>query len=346
MRQNDIHARIRAEDIVDTIREALLVLDERLRVVSANRSFYETFRVSPDETVGRPIYALGGGQWNIPELRRLLEQLRSRSEELAAANRELEAFSYSVAHDLRNPLLILKGFTNILIENYAGRLEAEGRDYLARIVGSAERMNAIIDDILALSRISRQETTLADLDLSDMARQTMQELRKGQPERAVDVSIQTGLTVRADARLISVALGNLPGNAWKYTGKAERPRIEFGALRQGEQTVYFVKDNGAGFDMARAERLFRPFQRLHSDKEFAGTGVGLAIVERAISRHGGRVWAQSEPGKGSTFFFTLEKAIPIREDDVCDVKPTPPRFAPLSRVQDTLPGAGYCHRAR
>jgi light-regulated signal transduction histidine kinase (bacteriophytochrome) len=179
-----------------------------------------------------------------------------------------------------------------------------------------------------------------------MARQTMQELRKGQPERAVDVSIQTGLTVRADARLISVALGNLPGNAWKYTGKAERPRIEFGALRQGEQTVYFVKDNGAGFDMARAERLFRPFQRLHSDKEFAGTGVGLAIVERAISRHGGRVWAQSEPGKGSTFFFTLEKAIPIREDDVCDVKPTPPRFAPLSRVQDTLPGAGYCHRAR
>jgi light-regulated signal transduction histidine kinase (bacteriophytochrome) len=161
--------------------------------------------------------------------------------------------------------------------------------------------------MLALSKISRQEMQLVDVDLSEMARLTFTELKKNQPNHAFIMSIQDNIRVRADARLMSVAIGNLIGNAWKYSSKSEHPRIEFGYFKKDGERVYYVKDNGAGFDMSKANDLFVPFKRLHSEKEFKGTGVGLAIVERAIVRHGGKIWAESEVGKGATFYFTLEE---------------------------------------
>ena len=233
------------------------------------------------------------------------EELRRYAEELASANKDLESFSYSVAHDLRNPLRIIKGFISLLIEDCSDKLDDECRDYICRINNGADRMGSIIDDILALSKISRQETSITDVNLSEMARAAIEELRRSQPDHHPEVIIQEGLSARADARLMSITLGNFLGNAWKYTSKTQHPRIEFGAFKKDGKRVYYVKDNGAGFDMSKTADLFTPFKRLHTDKEFKGIGVGLAIVDRAIKRHGGRVWAESEPNKGATFFFTL-----------------------------------------
>jgi PAS domain S-box-containing protein len=232
------------------------------------------------------------------------ENLRKRTEELSAANRDLESFSYSVAHDLRNPLKIIKGFIEILMEDCSQNFNDECIDYLKRINTGAIRMSSIIDDILALSKISRQEMVTEEIDLTELARSVINELRKGEPERKVDVTINNGIKACADKRLMSVVLNNLIGNAWKYTSKTTNPKNEFGILKN-EVIIYYVNDNGAGFDMKLADQLFAPFKRLHSDKDFSGTGVGLAIVERATSRHDGKIWAEGEPGKGATFFFTL-----------------------------------------
>ncbi len=242
---------------------------------------------------------------DITARKQLEEQLSSRAKELTVANRDLEAFSYSVAHDLRNPLRTIRGFAEVLIEDCSDQANRECREYLERIKRGTDRMNSIIDDMLALSKISRQEMDLVELDLSEMARLSLNELTTANPGRQIEVKIQDGLKVRADARLLSVALSNLLGNAWKFTAGTGRPCIEFGSFNKHGKRVYFIKDNGAGFDMSLAGRLFAPFQRLHSEKEFSGTGVGLAIVERAIRRHGGRIWAEGERGKGATFFFTL-----------------------------------------
>jgi signal transduction histidine kinase len=233
--------------------------------------------------------------------------LENTIHELAAANKELESFSYSVAHDLRNPLKVISGFADFLIEDYAERLDEEGKNYLYKIKSGTERMNSIIDDILALSKISRQEMEIVDLDLSEMAQLSINELSGANPDRKVEINIQKGLKARADARLMSVTLGNLLGNAWKYTGKTEHPKIEFGSFEKDGQIVYYVKDNGVGFDMRQANKLFAPFQRCHSEKEFKGTGIGLAIVERAIKRHGGNVWTEGEVDNGAIFYFTLEQ---------------------------------------
>jgi PAS domain S-box-containing protein len=244
---------------------------------------------------------------DITERKKLEAALEDRAHELEITNKELESFSYSVAHDLRNPLRAMTGFAGFLKEDCSNRLDNECKDYIQRINDSADRMNSIIDDMLALSKISRQEMQLVDVDLSEMARLTFTELKKNQPNHAFIMSIQDNIRVRADARLMSVAIGNLIGNAWKYSSKSEHPRIEFGYFKKDGERVYYVKDNGAGFDMSKANDLFVPFKRLHSEKEFKGTGVGLAIVERAIVRHGGKIWAESEVGKGATFYFTLEE---------------------------------------
>ncbi|MBI4517749.1 MAG: PAS domain S-box protein [Deltaproteobacteria bacterium] len=243
------------------------------------------------------------------EIRRLNaeleERVRQRTAELEAANRELEAFSHSVAHDLRAPLRHIDGFTKMLLEDCAPQLDAQGRQYLQRVREGSQRMEALITDLLALSRVARSEMHWQDVDLSALARTVAADLQKTQPDRQVEFVIGDGVVVHGDAGLLQAALENLLGNAWKYTSKHPRARIEFGRTEEHGQPVYFVRDDGAGFDMTHASKLFAAFQRLHSSAEFEGTGVGLATVARIVHRHRGRIWAESAVGRGATFFFTL-----------------------------------------
>jgi len=244
------------------------------------------------------------------EIRRMNEELerrvRERTAQLEAANQELEAFSYSVSHDLRAPLQSINGYSELLAEEHQDRLDEAGRKSLGRIRLSARRMGQLIEDLLKLSRISRSDLDYARIDLSALCRELLAGLAQAQPERRVEVAVQPGMQVRADARLLQVVLENLLGNAWKYTARGPAARIAAGArVGAGGETTVFIQDNGAGFDMAQAGRLFTAFQRLHSAAEFEGSGIGLATVQRIILRHGGRVWAEAEPGEGATFFFTL-----------------------------------------
>ena len=239
------------------------------------------------------------------DLRVALDSLRLAKEAVDAANRELEAFSYSVSHDLRAPLRSIGGFSQVLLEDCARQLGEEGRDSLRRIVAAVEKMGQLIDDLLKLSRVTRVEMRRARVDLSRLVRKITDELVKSQPQRTVELVIEEGLFADGDDQLLGVALRNLFDNAWKFTSRCERARIEFGAAKSQGKAVYFVRDNGTGFDMAHAGKLFQPFQRLHKTSEFAGTGIGLASVQRIIHRHGGKVWAESKVGEGATFYFTL-----------------------------------------
>jgi len=239
-------------------------------------------------------------------VKKLNTDLQQNLDELASANKELEAFSYSVSHDLRNPLNRILGFSDVLLEGYSDKLDDEGKDHLNRIIKNATRMNRILDDLLHLSRISRHGVQRQDVDLSKLAASVVAELREAQPDRGATVDIQEGIAAFADAKLIEVALSNLLGNAWKFTSKTKNARIQFGTFEQEGKIVYYVKDNGAGFDQSFSEKLFLPFHRLHSEEEFEGTGIGLATVQRIIHRHGGKVWAEGEPGKGAMFYFTLD----------------------------------------
>jgi signal transduction histidine kinase len=236
---------------------------------------------------------------------KLSQDLAARNLRLESANKEMEAFSYSVSHDLRAPLNTISGFSEILNEHYGDKLDAEGRDYLNRIKNGSNRMGQLITDLMRLSHISRQTIDRMDCDLSSLASTIIDNIREAAPRRSVEVVIAEGLRAVVDPNLIKIALTNLLNNAWKFTSKTEHARIVFGALEKEAQTVYFIKDNGAGFDPAYAEKMFLPFQRLHSKEEFEGTGIGLAIVERIISRHEGRIWAEGEVGKGATMYFTL-----------------------------------------
>ncbi|MBE0690628.1 MAG: hypothetical protein IH587_10965, partial [Anaerolineae bacterium] len=239
-------------------------------------------------------------------IKQLNETLESRAVELEAINREIEAFSYSVSHDLRAPLRSIDGFSQALLEDYADMLDAPGKNYLQRVRAAATRMANLIDDMLNLSRITRSEMHVESVDLSDMARHIASELQQEQPERQVEFTICDDLVVDGDARLLRVMLQNLLGNAWKFTSKHPQTHIEVGVLEQAEdERVYFVRDDGDGFDMAYVDKLFGAFQRLHAMTEFDGTGIGLATVQRVIRRHGGQVWAEGEVGKGATFFFKL-----------------------------------------
>lgn len=233
-------------------------------------------------------------------------ELIRRSRDLEVANGELEAFSYSVSHDLRAPLRSMGGFSQALMEDYGDQLEGEAQDYLQRIGASSRRMGRMIDDILALSRSTRQELTRERVNLSDYVEAIIGDLRNRDPDRRVTVEIEPNLAVWGDARLLRTVLDNLLGNAWKFTSKKDGARIEFGASSTGDERVYFLRDNGAGFDMAYIDKLFGIFQRLHSKTEFEGNGVGLATVARLVGRHGGRVWAEAEVNKGATFYFTLD----------------------------------------
>jgi signal transduction histidine kinase len=235
----------------------------------------------------------------------LEERVRERTAALDASNQELEAFCYSVSHDLRSPLRSIDGFSQALLEDMEGRLDANAAGHLARIRAATQRMASLIDDLLSLSRITRTDLAVRRVDLTAMARAVCDELAAAQPGRSVTVVVEDGLEAQADPRLMRQVLENLIGNAWKFTSKQAGARVEIGARAGEPGPVYFVRDNGAGFDPAYAERLFGVFQRLHAMTDFPGTGVGLAIVERIVKRHGGRVWAEAAVGTGATFYFTL-----------------------------------------
>ncbi|HEY9014498.1 MAG TPA: response regulator [Gemmatimonadales bacterium] len=242
-----------------------------------------------------------------------LELAEARAElvrDLEHKNRELESFSYAVSHDLRAPLRRIGSFSRAVLDSHGDRLDEDGRRYLTRVREASEQMSQLIDDVLYLSRVTRAELREQEVDLSELASMTLSRLQEADPGRTVEVKVRPGVIVDGDARLLRIAMENLLENAWKFTGRQPEPRIEFGVSNLSGEPTYFVRDNGAGFDMTYAGRLFGPFQRLHPQHEFPGSGIGLATVQRIIHRHGGRVWAEGLVGQGATFQFTLGRPRP------------------------------------
>lgn len=237
--------------------------------------------------------------------------VQERTRELVEANRELEAFSHSVSHDLRAPLRALDGFTAILADQYSDRLDERGRGYVQRVMDAVERMRNLIEDLLRLSHVTGTELNRRELDLSQMVHAIIDELRAQEPERSVTVRIAEGIRCSADHRLLRIALENVLGNAWKFTRNTPQASIEFGVEQLPDGPTYFIRDNGAGFNPDYGDRLFIPFRRLHSAAEFPGTGIGLSIVQRIIRRHGGRISARGSVGQGATFHFTV--GLPVNE---------------------------------
>ncbi|MGB9080280.1 MAG: ATP-binding protein [Desulfuromonadaceae bacterium] len=365
------NAREYAENIVETLREPIVVLNSELKILTANHSFYDTFKVTPDETIGNFICNLGNRQWDIPKLRVLVEEILThdtvingyevqhdfpgigrktillnarqifredigshiillameditkrkaadeeivrlntslalRAADLEDVNRELEAFNYTVAHDLRNPLNIVSSYCQAVKEMCGSALDEKCRRYLQEAYDGTMRMNRLIEALLNFSRLTHATLNRDMVDLSFMAKEAAEELKGMEASRRVTFLIADGMCVNGDPNLLRVVLVNLLGNAWKYTGMREEAVIEFGAKEIDGEPVYFVRDNGAGFDNADAGKLFIPFQRLPGVEECRGFGIGLATVERIIRRHGGRVWAEGNPDKGATFYFTLQ----------------------------------------
>jgi signal transduction histidine kinase len=267
-----------------------------------------------DDYLAKPFSA----QELLARVRTHLELARARREwanELEQANSELEAFSYSVSHDLRAPLRTIDGYSTLLLEEYADGLDQQAGNYIRRIRTGIKKMSGLIDDLLNLSRVSRAPLRKEMIDLTELAHGVVtdlqnRDLQNRDAAREVAVDIADGLSARGDAPLVTIVLENLLGNAWKYSAKRAAARITFGREAKEKEAVFYVRDNGAGFDMAHAAKLFAPFQRLHRDSEFEGTGIGLATAQRIISRHGGRIWAEAAPGAGATFFFTLGDAEP------------------------------------
>jgi signal transduction histidine kinase len=356
-----------AESIFATAREAFVLLDDGLRVRAANRAFYDTFRVTPDETEGRVLYDLGGGQWDIPRLRLLLEDVVPRDghlrdfevehdfprlgrrtvllnarrvseaggpglriflaiedvtgvyqareearrlrEELEDRVRqrtaELEAFSYSVSHDLRSPLRAIDGFARILLEEHAPNLPPEGQELVSDVRRNAQKMGQLVDDLLAFSRLGRLAFQRRPISPAVLVREVLEDLRPEREARRIEVVVGDLPACHADPALLKQVWANLLGNAFKYTRKHDPARVEVGCREQDGERVYFVRDTGAGFDMRYAGKLFGVFQRLHKATDYDGTGVGLAIVQRVVHRHGGRVWAEAAVDRGATFYFTL-----------------------------------------
>jgi PAS domain S-box-containing protein len=283
----------------------LVDIPEELIDTRHGTRWLHTKKVPIVDVDGTPLFLLGISQ-DITERKLADEELRLAKEATEAANRELEAFSYSVAHDLRAPLRAMDGFSHALLEDYGDKLDAEGVDFLRRVRTSAQDMAALIDGLLGLARVARTELVRVSIDLSDLARRCGARLQEANAERNVEIVIEEGLVVDGDAALLAVAMQNLLANAWKYTSKRAHARVEVGrSITGGEVGHLFVRDNGAGFDMRYAKKLFQPFQRLHGAAEFEGSGIGLATVHRIVERHGGRIWAESEVDQGAMFCFTL-----------------------------------------
>ena len=240
-------------------------------------------------------------------------ELEHKARALEASNRELESFSYSVSHDIRAPLRTIDGFSRFLIDEEGPKLSEQGKDYVVRIRKSCDRMGLIIEDLLKLSRVMRGEISIREFDISSLARSVAEEIREINPNRDLEFVACGPEIVEGDERMLRIAIENLLHNAWKFTSKTSHAKVEFGVTRQDGERVFFVRDNGAGFDMKYSGKLFRPFERLHEESEFPGTGIGLASVQRVMERHGGRVWAEGKVGEGATFYFTLgEKPTVVR----------------------------------
>lgn len=320
MNGDEFVRRLRADKTFDATPIVLLTAksDEELRVRllldGANDCLTKPF--SPEELrarIGNLInakLALEKNQQLNRELQENNGQLLALATQLQETNQELDAFSYSVSHDLRAPLRAMEGYTRLVLVDYAHQLDAGGRGYLERVCATAKKMASLIDDLLSLSRVNRAHIEREHIDLAELARSVVDDLSAREPSRRVNVVIPDGLWTNADPRLVRIALENLIGNAWKFTSKKPEASIVLGREEQDGESIFFVRDNGDGFDMDRAGKLFSPFQRLHNDAEFEGTGIGLATVQRIIGRHGGRVWAEATRGAGATFFCTLEAATP------------------------------------
>jgi PAS domain S-box-containing protein len=293
----------------DAQREAILdsgknlVVEEQVTVDGSPRIYLATKGIYRDEH-GEPAGTFAMSR-DVTDVKQVDEVRRAR-DAAEAANQELEAFSYSVSHDLRAPLRSIDGFSQALLEDYAARLDQTGHHYLERVRANAQRMAQLIDDLLALSRVSRSDLQRAPVDLTAAARDIVAELHRAHPDRQVEVVIAEGLHTSGDGRLLGIVLQNLLGNAWKFTAKRAPARIELGRTDQNGHSAFYVRDNGAGFDMRYSDKLFGAFQRLHSPAEFEGTGIGLATVQRIVTRHGGRVWAEGEIDRGATFYFALQ----------------------------------------
>ena len=284
--------------------KTLLEIDEEPIHTKKGVRYLHTKKIPILDEVGNPRYLLGISE-DITDRKQTAESLGRAYDELKAANHELEAFSYSVSHDLRAPLRAIEGFSEILLEDHAGQLDAEASRLLAIVRRNALRMSQLIDDLLAFSRLGRQELGCQSIDMQALAHTALGNLRQQEPERKVEVKIHPLTSAVGDNAMMRQVWTNLLSNALKFTRHRPSPIVEVGCRNSSEEMTYFIKDNGVGFDMRYADKLFGVFQRLHSVDEFEGTGVGLAIVQRIIRRHGGRVWAESEPGTGSSFYFTL-----------------------------------------
>ncbi len=280
------------------------------------RRHWITARGEPTRATDGTVIELHGTVQDITERKHAEEEIRQlnetleqrviqRTTQLEAANKELEAFSYSVSHDLRAPLRSIDGFSQALLEDYPDKLDEDGRHYLARVRAGTQRMAELIDDMLQLSRVTRAEMRRETVDLSALAESIVADLKRMEPQRRIETVIESGLQAEADPRLLQIALANLLSNAWKFTGRRPAARIDLGALDSGNEHAFYVRDNGVGFDMAYVGKLFGAFQRLHAMSEFPGTGIGLATVQRIVHRHGGRVWAEGAVNEGATFYFTL-----------------------------------------
>ena len=292
--------------IMRSIAEPLRSLNEGSKAFA--RGDYRPIAVSGDDEFANLSRLFNDAVFSVKEAHDNLEQkVHERTQQLEVAIQELEAFSYSVSHDLRAPLRSIDGFSQILLEEHSAQLDAQGQDYLRRVRLASQHMEQLINDMFKLSRVTRAEINIDKVNLTQIARSVINELQESKPQRHVDIRIADDLEDNADSRLMHIMLENLLGNAWKFTEKQSTAIIEFGFTKEGKKKIYFVRDNGAGFDMTYMDKLFTPFQRLHTAEEYPGTGIGLATVRRIIHRHGGNIWAEGQVGKGATFYFTLHE---------------------------------------
>ncbi len=323
---DDLHAFVHPDDrrpYADAMAKALAGDPPALttfRIVRGDGSVrHLDVRADVDRDVGGAVVRVYGSAQDVTqralaeaEIRRLnaelAERVERRTEQLDAATRELEAFAYSISHDVRAPLRTIDGFSAIVVEDCGDRLTEADLEHLGRVRQAAQRMGQLIDDLMGLSRVSRRDMIREPCDIGALAERVGAELRAEQPHRTLDLTVQPGLTADADTTLVRLILRELLDNAWKFTGRHETAHVEVGALDAGGERAFYVRDDGAGFDMRHAGHLFGAFQRMHAADEFEGDGIGLAIVQRLVRRHGGRVWAEAEVGKGATLFFTLPPA--------------------------------------
>jgi light-regulated signal transduction histidine kinase (bacteriophytochrome) len=271
---------------------------------AGGESAVEGLNAGADDYLTKPFSALE----LMARVRTHLELAQARLEwtnKLEQSNKELESFSYSISHDLRTPLRAIDGFSKALLDEYSGKLDEHACHYLQRVRTAAQKMSTLINDLLDLSRVGRGALQKESINLTELARSIVADLQTREPAREVAIDIAEGLSATADRRLITMVLGNLLGNAWKYTAQERTAQIAFGQDTKEHESVFYIRDNGVGFDMAYANKLFTPFRRLHHDSEFEGTGVGLATTQRVLSRHGGRIWAEAAVRAGATFYFTL-----------------------------------------